>query len=142
MGFLRSLFSANDKVADANFLTLATFDATGQAANIASTLLYAVPANAPGNLYCVSGIATVTQAATTSSTLPSIVISYTDGDTGNAMSLTLTPTSTGNSLTTLASSSAAINAKPGTNVNVSTTGYASSGTSAMNYSAHVRLEAM
>ncbi len=69
MGYLRSLFTGVDKVADANFLTLGAFDATAQAANVASTKLFTAPSDAPGNLYRVSGIATVTQAATTSSTL-------------------------------------------------------------------------
>ena len=142
MGYLRSLFTGADKVADANFLTLGAVDELAQAANVASTTLYAVPSNAAGNVYEIAGLATLTQAATTSSTLPSIVIGYTDAESNTAMSLTLTQTSTGNALTTVESASAVINAKPGTNVTVSTTGYASSGATAMQYAVHVRLKAL
>lgn len=119
----------------------ASADATAQAANIAATTLYAVPAASVG-LYKVSGYIIVSQAATTSCTLPSIVITWTDTDNNTAQSLTLTPTNSTNALTNFQQAIATINAKPSTNVQYSTTGYLSSGATPMQYAIHVRIEAL
>lgn len=120
---------------------LATIDATTQAANIATATLYAVPAT---GMYRVSIYITVTQAATTSSTMPSTTITYTDGNSGsNAHSTTTTATSAGNSVTTtFAQTTYILYAKTGTNIQYATGSYASSGATPMQYALRIKVEAL
>lgn len=117
----------------------AKLDATAQVANIAAQTLYAVPAGSSG-LYKVSAYIVVTSAGTTS-TLPSIVITWNDADTGQAQSITLTPTNSGNALTTYQQATCVISAQAGSNIQISTTGYASTGT-AMQYAVHAKMMAL
>lgn len=118
---------------------VAMVDVTGLTANVATTTLYAVPAN---GFYRVNIYITVTSAGTTS-TMPSTTITYTDGNSGtNAHSTTTTATNTGNSLTTsFAQVSYVLYAKAGTNISYATSGYASTG-SGMIYALRVRLEVL
>ena len=118
-----------------------TIDLTAQGANVASATLYAVPSSGAG-LYRVSCYVVVTQAATTSSTLPSCVISWTDTDNSTVQSFTVTPTNTGNALTTLQQGVVYLDAKASTNITYSTTGYVSTGATPMQYAVHIRLEAL
>lgn len=129
---------------------VAVYDATAQAANIGSTLLYAVPAG-KGGMYRVSAHVVVTQAATTSSTLAAAQFTFTDVDTGVVKSgLTFTNNSlTGNTvglsnasnfLGSGAVGSAVFNAQAGSNINISTSSYASSGVTPMQYAIHIKLE--
>lgn len=120
-------------------------DLTAQGANVAATTLFTVPAVNPfagGQLYRVSALALVSRAATTSSTLPSVVITWTDAESGTGQTATLTATSAGNSLTTQQQSSLIIKAASNTVIQYSTTGYATSGATSMQYAVHVRLGAM
>lgn len=129
---------------------VAKWDGTGLQANVGSSLLYSVPANA-GGLYRVHAYVVNTQAATTSSTLPAVEIaSFTDNDTSVAHA-TSTFTGTGIATNAVGDSSAAntapanpgtivINAKGGTNINILTTGYASTGATPMQYALHIKLE--
>src|SRR5579864_3835973 len=71
---------------------LSGVDLTTQAANIAATNLVTGAAAA---LYKITVYIVVTQAATTSSTLPSVVITWTDQNNNAAETFTLTPTNTG-----------------------------------------------
>lgn len=66
-----------------------------QGANIAVTTLYAVPSTGAG-LYRVCGNSAVTRAATTSSTMPAVTISW---NNGTAQTTTLLASNTGNTLT-------------------------------------------
>ena len=117
-------------------------DAVLQSANLSSATLYAVPASGAG-LYRASCYAVVTTAATTSSTLPSCVIGWTDNDSGVALSAsTVTPTNTANAPGAFGQGIAVINAKASTNITYSTSGYVSSGATAMQYAFHVKLEAL
>lgn len=124
---------------------VAKLDLSAQAANIASQLLYTVPTGASGR-YRVIGYAVVTQAATTSSTLPSLQCSYTDADTSVSKTNSITPTGyTGNTVGTNTldntyNDSIVIMAKAGTTINVASTAYASSGATVMQYSAHFTCE--
>jgi hypothetical protein len=120
-------------------LTGDNVDLTAQAANISVTTIVATPA--PG-LYRVSGYISVSQVATSSSTLPSIVLTWTDQNSGQAMSLTLTPTNSGNLLTTVQENNAILSVNSSTDIQFSTTGYASSGATPMQYSIHMRVEAL
>ncbi len=114
-------------------------DLTAQAANITAQTLYTPAAT---GLYRVSVSIIVTQAATTSSTLPSVVLAWTDGDNSTVQSFTMTATNAGNTLTTYATGTAIINAKLSTAISWTSTGYLSSGATPMQYAVHVRAEAL
>lgn len=109
----------------------------GQAADLGATnLVAAAPASA---LYRIMAWIAVTQAATTSSTLPSIVIGF---NNGVAQTLALTATNNGNTTTTIAQAVAVIRAASASAITYSTTGYASSGATPMQYEAWVTAEAI
>ncbi|QVN18752.1 hypothetical protein [Burkholderia pyrrocinia] len=111
-----------------------------QAANISSTTLYTVPANGAG-WYRVSAQAVVTQAATTSSTLPNVGVTWTDNDSGVALSATtMTSTNTANAPGAFGLGSQMMYVKAGTTIQYQTSNYASSGATPMQYAARVRLE--
>lgn len=124
-------------------------DLTAQGANIAKTTLYAVPAG-QGGLYRISAYAVVTQAATTSSTLPGIFIFFTDVDTGtvqggaNGYALTGSPST--NTVGTNSTSQGQlngiieINAQAGSNIQWQTLNYASSGATPMQFAIHLKVE--
>lgn len=120
-------------------IDLVDVDLTAQAADIAATTLFAIVTSAR---YRVSGYIIVTQAATTSSVLPSIVISWTDPDNSTVQSLTLTPTNSGNLLTSLQQANAILSAKAVTNAQYSTSGYASVGATPMQFALHLVLESL
>lgn len=130
--------SANVPTA-AQELVASNVDLTAQAANVASTPILTPGAN---QMYRISALILVSQAATTSSTLPSIVISWTDFDSNTAQSFTLTPTNTGNNLTTFQQALMVLKAKSGVAINVSTAGYASTGATPMQFALHLRIEAI
>lgn len=135
---------------------VAKADQTVQAANISATTLYAVPAAGAG-LYRVSCYVVVTQAASTSSTMPNCQITWTDNDSNTAnTTVSVTPTSTGNTVGTTNSTACPatctstfpasqtggilIDARASTNIQYATAGYASTGGTVMQYAVHVRLE--
>jgi len=128
------------------------FNFTSQSANMGTTTVYTVPANAAG-LYRVSAYLVETQIAaggTPSSTLPNLKTQWVDLDTGVANG-TGSMTTTGITNNTLGVSSAeagsgqqvgsvTFNAKASTNITIITTGYASVGTTPMLYAVHGRVE--
>ncbi|HVI10221.1 MAG TPA: hypothetical protein VND65_18165 [Candidatus Binatia bacterium] len=128
---------------------VAYVDLTAQTAAIAATTLYAVPAAGAG-LYRLSWYAKVTTAAGSSSTLGALTITFTDQD-GVAQSITcaaqssagtIETTDAGNTTTTLLSGlTITINANSSTNIQYAFA-YASNPASAMNYTLHIRLEAL
>jgi len=127
---------------------VASYNATAQAANIASTpvspqinpVIYNL-----GGTYEVDCYVITTQAATTSSTMPACNVIFTDADTGNSHTVALTATSTANAVDTIGAATTnlpaggVIHAKPGTAISLSTTSYASSGATALNYAIHFTL---
>jgi len=115
----------------------AAADNTAQTANIGTTNLVS---SASVGLYRVNGFACVTTAATSSSTLPSIIIAWTDADSSQAMTFTLTNQNTSNVKTAIESGFLVINAKASTAISYSTSGYATSGATSMKYSVHLRME--
>lgn len=120
--------------------TYANFNSAAQAANIAATTLYAVPADRAG-LYRVSAYAVVTQAATTSSTLPNVGVLWTDSDANVALSAnTMTPSNNANAPGAFGNGDAVISARAGTNIQFQTSNYASVGATPMQYAVHLRLE--
>lgn len=118
----------------------ASSNAVNQAANIGATTIYAVPAGR-GGLYRVSAYGVVTQAATTSSTLPNIGVLWTDNDANVALSANnMTPTNTANAVGAFSPGDQVISVREGTNIQFQTSNYASSGATPMQYAVHLRLE--
>jgi len=119
-----------------------------QAADVAAQQLVAsVPASA---VYRVSCELKITQAATTSSTLPACFIGYTDADTSTVLTKMITPnwaattpSCSGGTTNTVGNScggQAAVTAKVGTAISYSTSGYASSGATPMQFTIRGRAE--
>lgn len=116
----------------------AAIDKTAQTANISSSnVIASLPVT---GLYRLTVHIAVTTAATSSSTLPSVSIGYTEGDSSASLSGSLTNISTGNTTATVVTGEALIYAKAATAVTYSTANYASSGATAMQYALHIRLE--
>lgn len=114
-------------------------DLAAQVANIATTTLLATP---PLGMYRVSAYIVQTVAATSSGTLPSVVVVFTDGDSSVTETLTLTAPSSANVVGTQALGSATFYAKPTADITYSTTGYASVGATALAYAIHLRIETL
>lgn len=113
---------------------------TAQAANIGTT---AILSAAPAGRYRATCTIILTQAATTSSTLPSCAISYTDATTSAAATGSGSSTTTATTTNTVGYSTSAtayIDVKAGTTVSYFTSGYASSGATPMQFKAIVGLE--
>lgn len=125
-----------------------TADITGQTAAKADTTLYTPAAT---GMFRISVALKVTTAATTSSTLGPVTIKYTSGDGSVAQTITMAlttaagavaTTSTTNSTTTSTLSGVlVIHALTSVAITYAV-GYASSGATAMQYSAHLKCEAM
>jgi hypothetical protein len=114
-----------------------TVDQTLVQANISATTITNVSGSYRASCYIVE-----TQAGTVSSTLPSCVFTWTDGDSGGTLTATITPTSaSGNTKSTYGQGTVLIHTGA-TNVQYSTTSYASSGATPMQYAIHIRLEVM
>jgi hypothetical protein len=131
---------------------VASLDFTAQSANLGSATAYAVPSNGAGT-YRISCYVVVTQAATTSSTLPNCTLGWTDADSSTVLSAFSAQVSasgvTGNTIGTNSSSGAnhtqngtgiVIQAKASTNITYATNAYASSGATAMQYALHLKVE--
>lgn len=116
-------------------------DLTAQTADISPATLYAVPSGAAG-MYRVSVFIIVTQAATTSSTLPAVSVIFTDNDNNTSQTLAATVVDSGNALTTFEQSEVVINVKDGTTVQYETIGTVTSGATPLNYALHIRIEAI
>lgn len=131
---------------------IAVIDLTTQAAAITATSLYAVPANGAG-VYRACWVATVTRAATTSSTLGGTAgfqLTYTDNDDSvvkttaaagapsAGVNQAYSQTNQGNTTATQASGCVTVFAKASTTINY-LFGYTSSGATTMQYNLHIRL---
>lgn len=114
-----------------------TVDATAQATNIGSANLVAA-ASVTGGFYIVEIVINTTQAATTSSTRPIVTIGYTDADSNQATTVNVIGPDSHNSLTNPYYGRINLNAKVGVAITYSTTGYLSSGATAMQYALHIR----
>lgn len=113
-------------------------DSTTNTANISTTnLIGALPQT---GLYRLTAHIAVVVPGTVSSTLPSISVGYTDGDSAGAISGTVTNTSTGNTTSTIVTGEVILYGAISTPVTYSTSSYASSGATAMQYALHLRLE--
>lgn len=116
------------------------FYASAQAANVS---LSPVATSVINEEYTATCLITLTQAATTSSTLPTCTISWTDSTTNTTQTTQVTPTwasgisgcsgTTTNTVGNSCQGHLPIWTKAGTVVNVSTSGYASSGATPMQF---------
>jgi hypothetical protein len=133
---------------------VAKVDLTARSADIAQATLYSVPANGAG-MYRVSAYSVVTTAAGTSSTLPQILIAWTDNDTNvnnNSAPAQWSLNNTGNAVGSTFSeynTTAAfivpppgfvVNAHASSNILYSTSGYASNPAAAMQFALHIKVE--
>lgn len=121
-------------------ITYGPFNAVNQGANIGATTIYAIPAARAG-LYRVSAYAVVSQAATTSSTLPNVGVLWTDNDSNTPLvASTVTPTNAVNAVGAFGNGDVVISARDGTNIQFQTSNYASVGATPMQYAVHLRVE--
>lgn len=124
---------------------VAVKDYVGQSANVSSNIMYTTPTNQPG-LYRFHCYTVVTQAATTSSTLPACQYFFSDRDTGfSEPPLSVSNTSSGNFVGQNGTGGALdgandANVAGGSNISVQTTGYLSSGATPMQYAVHMKIE--
>lgn len=121
----------------------AVIDLATQAANIGTTTAYAVPASG-GGLYRIQVYAPLTQAASVSSTMVSVVLGWTDKNNNTAVTFTMassSPTANAISATnTTVYGSFLLNIKASTNITYQTTSYASSGGTVMQYALAISIE--
>jgi hypothetical protein len=115
----------------------------GQSANISLTTLYTVPTGKSG-WYLINYTAVITQAATTSSTLPKGLVQWIDKDTGVSVNGAIGTTSPTNIVGLNSSELSAppndmMLVKDGTAITVGTLSYASSGATPMVFTAHYSL---
>lgn len=117
-----------------------SFSKTAQVANIAQGSWTPMSTVSKG-WYRISLYDVVTTAATTSSTLPSFQVSWTDGDTSIVTSYTnIGATNTGNTVGSNESASIVVYAAAVSAINLATTGYVSSGATVMAYTARAVIE--
>lgn len=108
-----------------------------QAADVNVPALYPVPTS---GLYRVSAYVVQSQAATTSSTLPSCRVQYTEATTGVAVGDAITATGNLNQVGQHVGGSVVIAAQQGSDIGYITTGYVSSGATPMQYAVHLKIE--
>jgi hypothetical protein len=108
-----------------------------QAADIGNQTLYTVPVS---GTYRVSVYEVTTQAATTSSTLPPVQVTYTDADTGVVAPATVGGTITTNTKGAYQQGSVIISAQQGSTIQWNASGYVSSGATPMQYTVRVVAE--
>jgi hypothetical protein len=130
-------------------------DQTGKSANISAKDLVSAANMGADTMMRITADWQVTTAAsggTPSSTLPSLVVTWTDADSGVAQSQTVAPSNslcagtaasaTGNTTTTRAQAVIIARCKSGVALQYATSGYASAGTTPMQYAIHIRAEHM
>lgn len=138
--------SVNNPSSGSSSAVKASVDLINQAAAIAATTLYAVPAS--GGMYRVSWVSSVTTAATTSSALGGVngfQIKYTDADDSVVKSSPgtivtgISINATNSAATGNISGCTVVNAKGSTNIQYQMD-YTSVGLTAMVYNLHMKIE--
>lgn len=109
---------------------------TAQAANITTTNIPGASSAPASGVYLACAWAAVTQAATTSSTLPNVTIGFSNG---TAQTVTLTSTSAGNTVNTFQQACTPIRVGGQTAITYATGSYASTGATPMQYELWVTL---
>ncbi len=112
---------------------------TAQTANISVTTMYTTGTSGEG-MYRVSGYDVLAQGANVSSNTPDCQISWTDADTGQAQIATLFTGSSSNIWGQTSTGELIIKAAANSSIQYSTVGYASSGSTVMEYNLYLKLE--
>jgi hypothetical protein len=111
-------------------------EVTAQAANNADVLTYTAPQT---GIFQIAAY-TVSTNTPTAGTLPSVQVTYTEADTGNSTTATITPTVASVSASGVVSTgTGGIRAKVGTTITIATTGYAAGSGTALTYNSTVRV---
>lgn len=118
---------------------IAPVNSTGLTADVAATTL-TTPAVA--GLFRVTAYMIVTTPDGTSSTLPSLIISWTDWDNSTPQTFTLLPTNNGDSTVTFQQDSMEVSSAAAAAIQYTVSGYASNTPSTMTYALHIRIETM
>lgn len=113
-------------------------DLTAQTADVGPNTLV----NTPNGYYRISAYLVVTTVDGASSTLPKLTITWNDLNNGQTQSFDLTPTNTGNLLTTLEQSDMIVSAASSASIDYATSGYASGTPATMQFAIHIRVEQM
>lgn len=134
-----ALSLATKEYVDANLPAIVAVDGkSAQSANVNSPTFYAVPTS---GMYRVSAFVVISQAATTSSTMPSVSVSYTEATTGTVVQdNNITAQGTTNLVGLHSGGTAIISAQQGSNIGYTTSGYASVGATPMQFSVHIKVE--
>ena len=115
-------------------------DLTAQTANVSATT---IASPAVSGIYRLSVYEMLTNVGSVTSTLPSVVITWTDADNTTLQTVTLVPASaSGNTLTTMVEGDVIMNVSGTTNIQYATSGYAANAATTMQYALHLRLEAL
>jgi hypothetical protein len=134
--------SGNDSAyvpTSATNMTASNVDLTAQTANVTTTTLFTPTAS---GLFRISAYIVVTTVDGASSTLPSVIISWEDQNNTTSQSLVLTPTNSGNLLTTYQEATGVISAETAVAVTYATSGYASGTPATMQFALHLRIESL
>ena len=115
---------------------------TSQSADVSSTTLVTPEMSSVHRVSAHINVTTVASGGSPSSTMPPVTIGWTDCDSGQAQTKAITSSSSGNVLTTFDNGSVVVKSKGGVAITVSTSGYASSGTTAMKFALTVTVEAL
>jgi hypothetical protein len=131
-----------DPVDDYNALTLARYDSSAAlSADLGSTTIW-TDQGVGSRFYKISGYTVTTVAATTgasTSTMPAIVVTYTDADSNTSVSITLGTNSTANAVGTVVQATAVIHVVAKGTIVLTTSGYASNTASQMKFMGHAAL---
>lgn len=137
--FLMSTGNATSPSWQSAIRVVAADGKSAQTADINAPTLYAVPTS---GLYRVSAYVVVSQAATTSSTMPNVSVSYTEATTGVAVQDQVTQTAATNQVGLHSGGTAVIAAQQGSNIGYVTSNYASSGATPMQYAVQIKIESV
>jgi hypothetical protein len=116
---------------------VARYDVATQGANIAAVTLFTPVVS---GWYRIDSQEVLTRAATASSTLPSVSLTYTDADSSTVQIDQISASTATNTLGVCPTGSITFYAKVGTVIQFSTAAFASSGATSMQYALHVILE--
>jgi hypothetical protein len=124
-------------VTSATELTGNGADLTAQTADVSPTDLITAPV---AGRYRVSVYIIVTTADGASSTLPKVTLTWVDADNGAGQSFDVTPTNSGNVLTSAEFDDTFVSAGPSSPLSFSTSGYASGTPATMQFALHITVE--
>lgn len=130
---------SSDALDDFNALVLARVDVASRGSDVTTTAIWTDQA-AGSSLYHVKGCTICTVRDGVSSTLPAIVLAWTDSESNTAVTLTLGTGSSADAVGTIVQGGGMMNLKAGTSLTFTTATYASNTGARMKFVAHVVVE--